>query len=50
MHYVTPDQAATGAADVLRSQPDIVVAWGTVGAVAVKKTGTRVPVVFQIDR
>ena len=44
--YSTPQQASAVAADVLSSNPDLVVAWGTVGAVAVKKTGTQIPAVF----
>ena len=46
MFYSTPQQAATIATEVLSSNPDLVVAWGTVGAVAVKKAGTQIPVVF----
>jgi putative ABC transport system substrate-binding protein len=46
MFYSTPQQAATIATEVPSSKPDLVVAWGTVGAVAVKKAGTQIPVVF----
>jgi putative ABC transport system substrate-binding protein len=44
--YSTPEQAAAVATAVVRSRPDVVVVWGTVGAVAVKETGTQIPVVF----
>jgi len=42
----TPTQADAAASELLRSKPDMVVAWGTVGAVAVKKARTNLPVVF----
>src|SRR5262250_3363784 len=42
----TPTEADAAASELLRSKPDMVVAWGTVGAVAVKKARTNLPVVF----
>jgi putative tryptophan/tyrosine transport system substrate-binding protein len=45
-YHPTPQAAAEAVADLLRSNPDLIVAWGTVGAVATKKAGTQVPVVF----
>jgi len=42
----TPRGASMAAASVLQGNPDVIVAWGTVSAVAVKATGTALPVVF----
>jgi putative ABC transport system substrate-binding protein len=42
----TVERFAEAASEVVGSKPDIIVVWGTVGTVAVKKTGTTLPVVF----
>jgi putative ABC transport system substrate-binding protein len=42
----TVERFAESASEVAGSKPDVIVVWGTVGTVAVKKTGTALPVVF----
>jgi putative ABC transport system substrate-binding protein len=42
----TPDQMRTVVAEVVASKPDLIVVWSTIGAVAVKRATTTIPVVF----
>ena len=41
-----PDDTATAARDLVALRPDLIVAWSTIGAVAIKRTLTTIPVVF----
>jgi ABC-type uncharacterized transport system substrate-binding protein len=44
--FAGPEQASTVVTDLLRQNVDLVVVWSGPGALAVKRTGTRMPVVF----
>jgi putative tryptophan/tyrosine transport system substrate-binding protein len=41
-----PEDTAKAARDLVALNPDVIVAWSTIGAVAVKRTLTTIPVVF----